>query len=164
MGKAFYAATLGLALAALWMSLSGRTDGLLIILGAVSVFLCIVLVERMELLDGETAPFSRLPQALAYWAWLGGEIAKANVAVARAVLSAELDITPRLIRVRAPQKTDMGRTVFANSITLTPGTVTVEIEGDDFIVHALLDSMADPAGFREMAARAQRAMERGPAR
>ncbi len=161
MGKVFYSLTLAAALCLLWFSLSGRTDGFLLFLGAVSVIVVMVLVERMEILDGEASPFHRILFAAGYWIWLGGEIAKANIQVARAILKADLELTPRLFRIQALQKTDLGRTIFANSITLTPGTVTVNVDGDDMIVHALLDSMSDPSGFDEMNRRSRRAAEGG---
>ncbi len=161
MGKVFYSLTLAAALCLLWFSLSGRTDGFLLFLGAVSVIVVMVLVERMEILDGEASPFHRILFAAGYWFWLGGEIAKANIQVARAILKADLELTPRLFRIQALQKTDLGRTIFANSITLTPGTVTVNVDGDDMIVHALLDSMSDPSGFDEMNRRSRQAAEGG---
>lgn len=162
MGRVHYAITLALMLAAMWLALSGRTDNtLLLFLGATSVILVILLVERMRTLDEETSPFHRAFAAIGYWIWLGGEIVRANIMVSRAILRADLDITPRLFRVRASQATDLGRATFANSITLTPGTVTIDVDGDDLIVHALLDSMSDPAGFEEMDRRARQAIEGG---
>jgi multicomponent Na+:H+ antiporter subunit E len=158
-GRGLYAAFLGVALALLWVTLSGRSDTLLIILGALSILLVVTVVGQMELIDGETSAFHRIVPLTLYWGWLGGEIVKANIAVARAVLNLDLDLTPRLFRVRAGQSTDFGRAIFANSITLTPGTVTVDIDGSEFIVHALLDSMTDPAGFEAMDARVTRAAE-----
>ncbi len=167
-GKVHYALMLLAALVAMWLCLSlvsvetlffGGEHGLVVFLGAASVVLVIVLVERMGLMDGETAPYNRMATALFYWIWLGGEIVKANIEVSRAILKADLDITPRLLRVPARQRTALGRATFANSITLTPGTVTVDVDGDDLIVHTLLDSMADPAGFADMHDRSQRAME-----
>jgi multicomponent Na+:H+ antiporter subunit E len=153
---------LGAALAVLWVTLSGRIhDQLTLTLGGVSIVLVIFLVHRMRLLDLETASFFRIPRLAAYWAWLGGEIVKANIAVARAVLKVDLDISPQLFRVYAPQRTDMGKTIFANSITLTPGTVTVDVDGDELVVHALLESMAEPSGFQDMGARATHATEGG---
>ena len=80
-------------------------------------------------------------------------IVKANLAVLRLVMKPEIEVEPRLIRVPAEQRTDLGRSVFANSITLTPGTVTVDVEDDGFLVHALDNSFTDPAGFAEMGAR-----------
>jgi len=150
-GRGLYAFMLAVALAALWITLSGRIhDGLTLSLGGVSVLIVVFMVDRMRLIDDETSAFHRLPGLLTYWVWLGLEILKANLIVARAVLQPDLNVTPRLFRIRADQSTDFGRTLFANSITLTPGTVTVDIDGGNFIVHALLDSMSDPAGFEEM--------------
>ncbi len=159
MGKVFYSLTLAVALCVLWFTLSGRTDGFLLVMGAVSVLVVLVIVERMEILDGEAAPFHRILFAFSYWVWLGGEIAKANIQVARAILKADLELTPRLFRVKASQKSDLGRTIFANSITLTPGTVTVNVDGEDLIIHALLDSMSDPSSFDEMNRRSRIAAE-----
>ena len=159
MGRGLYAAFLGVALALLWVTLSGRTDTLLIILGALSILLVVTVVGQMELIDGEASAFHRIVPLVLYWGWLGGEIVKANIEVARAVLRLDLDLTPRLFRVHASQSTDFGRAIFANSITLTPGTVTVDLDGGEFIVHALLDSMADPAGFEAMNQRVTQAAE-----
>lgn len=151
MGRGLYAIMLAIALAVLWITLSGRIhDGLTLSLGGVSILIVVFMVDRMNMIDDETSAFHRLPGLLVYWVWLGLEILKANVIVARAVLQPDLNVTPRLFRIRADQSTDFGRTLFANSITLTPGTVTVDIDGGDFIVHALLDSMSDPAGFEDM--------------
>lgn len=164
MGRWLYIVSLALALGILWITLSGRThDQLTLTLGAVSIVVVVMITSRMGVIDGEGTAYYRIGSLLAYWVWLIGEIVKANIEVARAVLRADLDVTPRLFRVRAAQKTDLGRTIFANSITLTPGTVTVDIDGDDFIVHALLDSMSDPAGFEEMNRRAAASVEGGRA-
>lgn len=151
---------LAVALVALWLTLSGRvTDGLVLSLGAVSVVVAVALTERFGVLDEEAAPFHRLVPLLAYWVWLFIEIVKANIAVTRTVLRPDLDLTPRMLVVPSPAKTDFGHTVFANSITLTPGTVTVQVGADGFLVHALLGSMADPDGFADMGRRAVRASE-----
>lgn len=161
MGKAFYSVSLGVTLALLWLTLSGRvTDVLVLSLGAVSILIAIVLTERFGILDGETSSFHRLWMLIPYWIWLFIEIVKANIAVTRTVVSADLDITPRLVSVPADTKTEFARTVFANSITLTPGTVTVQAGDNTLLVHALLGEMADPKGFAEMQERSVRASER----
>jgi multicomponent Na+:H+ antiporter subunit E len=153
---------IGVALAALWFTLSGRTDPKLVVIGAISVLVVLLLISRMAIIDHETAGVRRAVPLLLYWLWLGGEIFKANLAVARAVLRIDLDLSPTLVRIPAPQRTDFGRAVFANSITLTPGTVTVEVDENEFLVHALLEPMADPAGFEAMSRRATLAAEGRP--
>ena len=107
----------------------------------------------MRILDSETAPYSTVFQGLSYFAWLFVEIVKANLAVVRAVLSPNLMVSPTLTRIPTPQKTDLGRVMFANSITLTPGTVSVDVQDDHILVHALLSEMADPDDFADMSER-----------
>lgn len=160
MGRGLFALTLCVALAALWITLSGRVEEpLLLVLGVASILVVFLLVNRMNLLDSETSSFHRLGSLIAYWIWLGGQIVRANIAVAREALRVDLDLSPRLFRVSAGQKTDFGRTIYANSITLTPGTVTVDLDSGEFIVHALLESMSEPSGFEAMNRRVTRAAE-----
>ena len=126
---------------------------MLLSLGVISIVLTVWICKRMRILDGETVPYFTTLQTLAYFRWLFGEIIKANIAVVRAVLSPELKVSPTLVRIPTPQKTDIGKVMFANSITLTPGTVSVDIQDDHILVHALLSEMSDPADFAEMAER-----------
>ncbi|MCW5725276.1 MAG: Na+/H+ antiporter subunit E [Maricaulaceae bacterium] len=157
-----YGAGLGVVLAILWITLSGYLDKpLLLWLGAGSVAFAVFLTVRMRILDRETVPYARLPRLLFYYVWLGGQIFAANVAVLRAMLRPSIDITPRLTRVPAGQRTELGRTVFANSITLTPGTVTVEVEEDGFLVHGLNEDFIAPEGFRVMGEQAAAASDGG---
>ena len=86
----------------------------------------------------------------AYFVWLFIEIVKANVAVVKAVLSPDLEISPALVKIPNQRSTDMGRTMFANSITLTPGTVSVQMSENEILVHALLADMSNPEDFIEM--------------
>jgi multicomponent Na+:H+ antiporter subunit E len=159
MGRGLPALLIAIVLAALWFALSGRTEPLLLGLGAASILIVLLLLRRMEILDAEASGFRRPVSILLYWSWLGGEILKANIAVARAILKIDLDLSPTVVRVRPLQRTDYGRTVFANSITLTPGTVTVDLENGEFLVHALTEAMADPAGFAPMNEKVARAVE-----
>ena len=89
------------------------------------------------------------------------EIVKANIAVALRIVSPRLPIRPRVIRVRAGQRTDIGRVIYANSITLTPGTVTVDTEGDHITVHALTPEAAEGVLSGEMDRRVTRVEGRG---
>lgn len=154
-----HGAALVIALALLWWALSGRTEPLILGLGGVTVIIAVLAAWRMRLIDREGAPFSRLHRRLLYWLWLGGQIAKANVAVVRLALRPDLDITPRLVRAPARQTSTLGRVVFANSITLTPGTVSIDVEERDILVHALDASLADSGDSSGMGARAARAFD-----
>lgn len=157
-----YGASLSIVLAVLWAVLSGYFDKpLLLALGVVSIIVTLILAIRMKIIDRETSPFLRLPTLIPFYMWLGGEIAKANVAVVKASLNPPIDITPRLVRVPVEARSDLARCIFANAITLTPGTVTVEVEEDGFLVHALSPEFTAPEGFADMNARAASATDGG---
>jgi multicomponent Na+:H+ antiporter subunit E len=151
-----YAVALAVVLFAVWLLWSGHTEPLLLSLGVVSVLTAVGLTRRMGLLDAETVPLKLTFRAVRYVPWLLFEIVKSNLDVARRILDPRLPIAPRVIRVRAGQRTDLGRVIYANSITLTPGTVTVDAEGDSFTVHALTAEAADGVRSGEMDRRVSR--------
>jgi multicomponent Na+:H+ antiporter subunit E len=113
---------------------------MLLTCGVLSIVGVLAFVARMRFTDHEEI----LPlKAFLYLPWLLWEILKANVDVAKRILSPSLPISPRLIKVRASQKRELGRVIYANSITLTPGTVSVRMEDDVITVHALTAEAAD---------------------
>ena len=142
MGKLRHAINLGLFLFALWLLLSGHYTPLLLLLGTVSTLLVVLLTTRADLIDREIQPVLIKPSVLLYWAWLGREIVKSNIDVSRRILNPSLPISPTIFTLRATQKTELGRVTYANSITLVPGTVTVDVEEDLFTVHALTQEIA----------------------
>jgi len=156
-----YGVILALAMTAFWLAMSGMFTGMLLTLGVISIVLTLWLCKRMNILDAETAPYLYMPLTLNYFVWLGKEIYKANMAVVKAVMSPDMNISPALVRVPLNRKTDIGATMFANSITLTPGTVSVEINDEDILVHALLSDMAVADDFTEMGERAGFAIGEG---
>lgn len=145
-----FATILLIAMAATWWVLSGYTKPLLLTLGAISLALVLIMTIRMRIVDEETAPYTTVPQTLAYFGWLFVEIVKANIAVVKAVASPNLEISPTMTKIPTGGKSDLARTMFANSITLTPGTVSVDMQEDYILVHALLSEMSDPDDFAEM--------------
>lgn len=147
------------ALGALWLGLSGHYTPLILSLGGVSVTLCAILAYRFDILDREGSPYGRLLILMGYWVWLVIEIFKANWIVIKACLRAELDINPALVKVKTECESDLAKTVFANSITLTPGTVSVAVEGDKILVHALYEDQAQPEAFLEMDRRSRLASD-----
>ena len=127
---------LGAILAALWLMLSGHYTPLITSFGVVSVVLIVYLAHRMDVVDHEGVPFlgGRL---LLYFPWLMKEIFIANIAVAKIILDPKLPISPIMVRFRGHQDTDVGRFIYANSITLTPGTITTGVDDHEFEIHAL---------------------------
>lgn len=128
----------------LWVLLSGHTSFLLLSLGAVSVALTVLLTSRMNIIDHESYPikiFAKLPIFYIYIMW---EIVKANLEVIKRILvSRGKTITPQIIELPVPQTTDLSRVIYANAITLTPGTVSVELSQDKIVVHTLTKEGAD---------------------
>ncbi|ANM29172.1 hypothetical protein ABI59_05535 [Acidobacteria bacterium Mor1] len=145
-----HAGSLFFVLTGIWLVWSGHFNPLLIGFGLASVLLVLVIVGRMGIADHEGAPIEVLPRALTYAPWLLLEIAKANIDVVRVVLSPKMPISPSLFECDSTQKSDLGRTMYANSITLTPGTVTVEVREGRFKVHALTNAAADGVKSGEM--------------
>ena len=135
--------TLGLGLFGLWLLLSGHYDDpLLLTLGVISSIAVVFIAQRMDVIDHESVPLRLRFGFIGYLAWLAKEIALANIAVAKIIISPSLPLSPLLFRVKTSQKTDVGRVTHANSITLTPGTVSVEVEDGDIIVHAIAGNLA----------------------
>lgn len=131
------AISLGAVLFGLWLLLSGHYTPLLLGFGVASCALVVLISARMDVVDREGHPIHLGPRALTYWPWLLVEIVKANIDVAKRIVDPKLPISPTMLRVKASQKTEVGRVIYANSITLTPGTVSVELEGDMIEVHSL---------------------------
>jgi len=147
-----YSLSLSILLFVLWILLSGHTSFLLIGLGLGSVALTVFLASRMNIIDHESYPiriFSKLP---AFYFYIMREIVKANIdVVKRILLSRGKKINPQLVELPVPQTTDLGRVIYANSITLTPGTVSIELNQNKIIVHALTKEGADDLLTGDMA-------------
>jgi multicomponent Na+:H+ antiporter subunit E len=128
---------LGAILFVFWLLLSGHYTPLLISFGAGSSALVVYLSMRMDVVDHEGLPLQLGGRFWLYIPWLMKEIVVANVAVARIILDPKLPVSPIMVHFKASQETDLGRAIYANSITLTPGTITTGIEGQELEIHAL---------------------------
>ncbi len=124
-------------LAVLWWILSGYTKPLLVSLGVVSVLFASFIAHRMAVVDDESQPLYLTTKLIRYWGYLLWQILVANVKMVSIILSPNPDIDPRIVKVSISQHSELGKVVLGNSVTLTPGTVTMDIEGDMIEVHAL---------------------------
>jgi multicomponent Na+:H+ antiporter subunit E len=124
-------------LAVVWLLLSGHYNTLLLVFGALSCAFVTYLALRFDVVDHESHPLHMWWRLPGYWLWLLVEIVKANIDVGRRIIDPNLPIDPMLFEVDADQKSDLGRVIFANSITLTPGTVSVDVRENKILVHAL---------------------------
>lgn len=148
---------MGLMLAAVWLLLSGLFKPLLVGLGMAATLLTLWLANRMGIIDAATHPVWAVFRFVSFWPWLTIEIVKSSIDVARRVLSPSMPISPTVFELHSSQKTVVGRVVLANSITLTPGTVTLDVDGDRLTVHALASESVEYALSGEMDQRVSRA-------
>lgn len=144
---------LGLALFAFWLVLSGERDWFHLALGAGAATWIALGTRRLLSLDPPIVT-RRLRwregwRLAAYVPWLVWQIVVGSFEVAWVVLHPRLPISPRLVRLHVPLPHNLARLVLANSITLTPGTVTLDVDGDEFVVHALTASSAAALGSAE---------------
>ncbi|MBK5103649.1 MAG: Na+/H+ antiporter subunit E [Burkholderiales bacterium] len=130
-------ASLGIVLYAFWILLSGYFEPFLLAAGAGSALAVVLLARRMHIVDREGHPIQMIAAVVWYWPWLFKEIAKSAWDVSRIILDPRLPISPVLVRFKPSQKSQVGLTTHANSITLTPGTITVEATQNEFLVHGL---------------------------
>jgi multicomponent Na+:H+ antiporter subunit E len=122
-------------LSAVWLAWSGHFETLILFFGVASILITLVMSRSLKIIDEEGQPLN--PKLIAYMPWLVVEIIKANIDVIKRIVSPSLPISPTWIKVEATQKTRFGRVLFANSITLTPGTVSIDIDEDTILVHAI---------------------------
>jgi multicomponent Na+:H+ antiporter subunit E len=140
--KLSHVINLSLFLFAVWLLLSGHYTPLLLGLGVLSSLLVVLLTMRVDLVDREVVMVLFKPRSLLYWLWLGREIIKSNIDVTLRILDPKLRISPNVIRVKATQRSELGRVTYANSITLVPGTVAMSVEADEIVVHAITRAVA----------------------
>ncbi len=118
--------------------------------------------RRMGIVDEEVMPSRGGLGFLLYLPWLLKQIVLANLDVARLVWDPRLPISPRLVQVPYETRTAMGTVTYANSITLTPGTVTISAREGKFLVHALTEGSEQRLRTGEMQRRIQRLEGAGP--
>ena len=123
---------------AFWIALSGHYTPMLVVAGLVCAVVCVFAAIRMRAADAEGHPIELFRGALTYFPWLMIEIAKSAWVVTKIILHPRLPISPTMTVVRGSQRSRAGVATYANSITLTPGTITVGVKGNDLTVHALV--------------------------
>lgn len=150
------ALSLGGVLAAAWLLLSGHYTPLILALGLISVVAVVAIALRMDVVDHEGFPIHLTRRFPGYWLWLGVEIVKANIDVAKRVWSPGLPISPTLYLLKTSQPGELGQVIYANSITLTPGTVSVSLVDGKILVHAIAREVGDDLAAGEMDRRVTR--------
>lgn len=148
--------SLSLALAAFWLLNSGHYTPLILSLGVISIAVVLYIVHRMDVVDHESQPLHLTLKLPGYFLWLTKKIILANISVVKHIWLGNETISPTVTIMKASQKTDIGKVIYANSITLTPGTVAVNLVGDQIMVHALLRENIEALQTGEMDRRVSR--------
>lgn len=155
---------LSLALFGFWVILSGRFDLKIIIIGVIAAMLIPWLCRSLLYVPAVNTPrknyaaFS-LPylKLVPYLLWLLKELVKANIDVALLVLNPKMPIGPTIVKFKKNMDNPVAQTILANSIILTPGTITIDVADNVFTVHALTKeaalSLAPQEGEGEMPVR-----------
>jgi multicomponent Na+:H+ antiporter subunit E len=140
-----------LGLTAFWLLNSGHYTTLMLSLGGASIAFVIYISHRMDVIDHESLPlhlsWTKLP---VYILWLLKEVVVSNISVVKHIWLGNGSISPTLSTMQVSQKTEIGKVIYANSITMTPGTVTVDLTGDQITVHSLLRENIDTLELGEM--------------
>jgi multicomponent Na+:H+ antiporter subunit E len=138
-----------------WVLWSGIYKPLLLWLGLFSAVLSTWLGHRMGFFRHPIPPRAllRLPR---FWVWLLGEVIRSSIDVARIVLSPSLPISPTKVELTTTESTEAGRVILGNSITLSPGTVTIDIDDDRLVVHCLTRDGAEALRGMEVQQRTER--------
>lgn len=149
---------LGLAvlLAAFWMALSGHTTPLMLGFGLASIALVAWLAQRMDIVDHEGRALELSQRAPVFWTWLGGQILLSSWDVARRIWTGHPAVVPVMGRVSAGGMSPVVQVTYANSITLTPGTLSVSVDDEGIDIHALDEGLIRDLGRGAMARRARR--------
>jgi len=152
-----YTISLTLVLVILWLLLSGMwTYPIILTLGAASVVLTVWLSHRLNLAKDNASLLRLLISSLKYWPWLFWQIVRSNIQVAIQIIRGRSGLSPGLAIVRSSQTKNIGRTIFANSITLTPGTVAIRVTENDILYYALTADLITELNEGEMDRRVSR--------
>ena len=137
-----------LLLLSLWLLMSGHYSVLIISLGIISCAFCVYVAKRGKLIDDEGLPIFFVPRLSNYLIWLFKEILISNLNTAKVIINGKVE--PEIFKVKVSQVTDIAKVTYANSITLTPGTVTTKMQKDVFEVHALNSDFGNDVRTNEM--------------
>jgi len=141
--------SLGALLFALWLGLSGQLNIFMLSLGLVSTLLIVYLAHRMDFIDEDIYPAHMTVLLLRFWMFLAREVIVANIDVIRRIFRPGKNISPQLFELPLTLKTDLSRVIYANAITMTPGTVSANLDKKTITIHTLsIESAQDLSSGR----------------
>lgn len=128
-----------------WLLLSGHGELLILGFGILSALIVTLLLRKMDRIDREIIAFTPGLRVIHYFGWLLWQVVLSNIDVARRIWNPALPIRPCWQRLDTSVSTPLEKTLYANSITLTPGTLTTDVREDHFMIHSLT-----PEGIEEL--------------
>ncbi|MGN7612854.1 Na+/H+ antiporter subunit E [Magnetococcales bacterium HHB-1] len=146
----FHLFSLTLFLFGFWLILSGHYELFFVSCGLITAIAVTWLNIRKFGRSIEGSPLHVLRVFIFFIPWLLLELLKSNIAVAKIILKKEMPISPSMVPIKVTQRSDLGQAIHANSITLTPGTVTCEAENNVFLVHCLAEEFVEGLHEGEM--------------
>ena len=142
---------------AFWIFLSGEFSFILLLSGIISSLLVSYISHDLLIGNGDMKlGFIRTIRFIRFLPWLLWQIVLANIDLALRTLHPKMPINPILINIKNNLKTDLGMVILANSITLTPGTVTIDVNENEFLVHVISEKAAQSLISGEMQARVKK--------
>lgn len=145
--------SISIVLAVIWLLNSGLYTPLMLLFGVVSIVTVVWISHRMDVVDHESTPVHLTLRVSSYYWWLTKKLIQSNIEVVACIWRGNHTISPCMEVLPVSQKTDMGRVIYANSITLTPGTVVVDLQRDHVLVHSLTKSGIEELKQGEMDSR-----------
>jgi len=141
--------SLSALLFALWLGLSGQINALMVSLGLASTIAIVAITHRMDTIDSETYPAHMNLLLLRFWLFLAREVIIANIDVVKRIFTPGKNISPQLFELPLTLKTDLSRVIYANAITMTPGTVSMNLDRKTITIHTLsIESAQDLSNGR----------------
>lgn len=140
---------------AIWLLWSGHYEPLVVVLGLIASVLVLLFARRAGFFEASPSVWRLVPRLPRYWLWLIREVTKASLEVTRIVLHPRLPISPCMVTIDASDLPPLVQTTLANAITLTAGTVTVDVADGRIEVHCLTREFAANLERGEMYAKAR---------
>ncbi|WP_261844799.1 Na+/H+ antiporter subunit E [Aliamphritea ceti] len=126
-----------------WLLLSGFIEPLLLSFGAISVVVVVFVLKRMDEVENESSQIGTSLRLIRYIPWLIGQIISSSIHVTKLIWGSPDKVSPAIATISANRVPPSSRVLYANSITLTPGTLSVDLEEGEITVHALHKSSID---------------------
>ena len=151
-----YPVSLFLLLSTFWLLNSSANNSLLLILGVASVLTVLLFTYKLKLLDKESLPIHLLTRIFPFYLWLIKEIVIGSCYVLKSILFRRQSIDPVTVVIKTNFSDELSKVIFANSITLVPGTLCLKLTDDSVTVHALTKYLAKQLQTNELALRVKR--------